>query len=204
MPVVVFSPDSRFVLSWQWVGEERGTAVVEGETHVLVWETSTGRRLAEIREPGRIENPKFSPDGNRILLERTKMDPQVKNPFTRPVSESFRLVAVENVAGSAPWCKLNLPTSPKTTGPGFLFSGSTELIFNCDGSRLLHVPTESIVDPATGRVVGTFGPGEAEPPSGLAIRRTHSRPAVRVLAKSWCRGMAAAARRKRANRPARS
>jgi serine/threonine protein kinase/WD40 repeat protein/tetratricopeptide (TPR) repeat protein len=164
-PVVLFSPDTRFILSTQWIGEEGGDIDEGGEARVLVWETTTGLRLAEVRKPGSNVTATFSPDSKRILLQRLNASSGVRE---------FCLIDPHHADRAAPWCNLDVPALPIERGPGgFGGPGSTrnldELCFSHDGSRLLHVRTGSVVDAATGQIVGTFGPSAAEQQAGWRV-----------------------------------
>ena len=171
-PVVLFSPDTKLVLSkqWvgdssQWVGDARVGAADRGETRVLVWETATGLRLADFRKPGNNVTASFSPDSQQILLQQLTTSSGVRD---------FGLIDPHHFDRAAPWCKLEVSDLPKTPGrgPGFDFTQNSDwdrLIFSHDGSRLLHLRTASVVDSATGRVVGTFGPSEAERQGGWKL-----------------------------------
>ncbi len=166
--IVLFSPDTKLVMNSQRVGDSSrlAGAADRGETRVLVWETATGRRLADFRKPGSYVTAEFSLDGKRILLQQLTTSSGVRD---------FSIIDPYDFDAAASWCKLDLPSLPKERGPGGFFGGpgsSTnldELSFSHDASRLLHVRTGSVVDSATGRVIGTFGPSEAERQAGWKL-----------------------------------
>jgi WD40 repeat protein len=167
IPNVLFSPDTKLVMSSQWVGDSSrwAAAADRGETRVLVWETATGRRLADFRKPGSNVTATFSLDGKRILLQHFTISSGVRD---------FSIIDPSDFDRAASWCKLDVPPLPKESVPGEFGRGgsSTEpdaLTFSHDGSRFLHVRTERVVDSATGRVVGTFGPSEAERQGGWKL-----------------------------------